>query len=133
VGIEECIELRLGGIGDAAQFALSRIVHKVIEGIAAPRFREGTANRTGEALERRNVGDVELKRDGLTTHRLDFGDNGTGFVGSGAIGQDHIPAMAGNADSRVAAKAAAAAGNKRNSGHWEVPGRSGWMGFPHAP
>jgi hypothetical protein len=50
VSIEQRIELGLRGVGDAPQFALSGVVHEVIEVVAAPSFGQRLADNFSEGL-----------------------------------------------------------------------------------
>ncbi|BBI48617.1 hypothetical protein HORIV_10380 [Vreelandella olivaria] len=90
---------------------MPRVINKMVTLIPSPlrlQRRTDTFDESGYCIDLANV---EGKRDGFTPYAFNFSYNGVCALNATAIGEDNIAAMAGNIDSSVTAKSAAATGN----------------------
>ena len=107
--VEQLVELRLRRLAECGHLAVSGIVDQMVEGVAVPCRAQGRADTLDEAGDLGDVADIELQRDRPAAHGFDLGHDGLRALGAVAIGQDHVAAMARDADGGVAAKTTVAA------------------------
>ena len=117
VHIEEAVELRLRRLCEPRHFAMAGVVDEMVEAVAAPVRLQCRPDAFDEGGKARDLADVELDGDRLAAERCDLGHDSIGGAGFAAVGEDHVAAAAGDADGRVATKAAAGTGDDGNGGH----------------